>query len=72
MNFVLMYNASTMTNLLKAQRRVRKLLYLMESQDFLRAAGVPVPPAVNTLLPKNESEEPFFVVYDIDWSKYGR
>jgi hypothetical protein len=26
----------------------------------------------NPLLPVSAGEEPFFVIYDIDWSKYGR
>ena len=60
-----------MSNIEKAQRRIKKLLYLMECRDFLLAEGVPVPPAVNTLLPKDVEEEPFFIVHEIDWSQYG-
>ncbi len=48
----------------KAKKRIRKVLRRMEQPSVV--------PAVNTLLPQDSEEEPFFIVYDIDWSKYGR
>ena len=61
-----------MTELEKAQRRIKQLLYLAECRDFVRREGRPISPAVNTLLPDDAEEEPFFIVHEIDWNKYGR
>ena len=49
----------------KAKRRIERILNPVQSVVKFKTD-------INTLLPESVDEEPFFVIYDIDWSKYGR
>lgn len=65
-----------MTTFEAAQRRVKKLLYLKDLQDFIARETYQKEvnqrvAARNPLLPEDPHEEPFFVIMDIDWSQYG-
>jgi len=57
-----------MTNLDKAQKLITKLVRSIDNER----AEITQHVSKNYLLPDDPSEEPFFMVMDIDWSKYGK
>jgi len=57
-----------MTNPDKAQKLVANFVRSIDNER----AEVTQDISKNYLLPDDPNEEPFFMVMDIDWSKYGR